>query len=84
MQTTGPILAVGAITMANRSVLNGHPFEWKIPIATGIAVGMFALAEHLNADIAKGLAWLSLVAVLFVPLDKNIPAPVESLLEWTK
>lgn len=84
MQTTGPILAVGAITLANRVVLNDKPFDWRIPVATGIAAGVFALAEKVNADIATGLAYLALVAVLFVRLDKDVPAPAESLAEWTK
>jgi len=41
--TTGPVLALGGITIANRVVFNDQPMDWRIPIATALAAGMFAL-----------------------------------------
>jgi hypothetical protein len=83
-ETTGPILAVGGITLANRSLLNEKPFDWRIAIATGIAAGFFALLERGWRDGAVGLAWLSLLTILLVRIDPKTPAPVESLNKWMK
>jgi hypothetical protein len=82
MRSTGPILAVGLVTITNESVVNSKPIDWRIPIATGLAVGMFALLEHADADIAVDLAWLALISVLFVRVQPNTPAPVEGFLTW--
>lgn len=82
MRTTGPILAIGGITLANQSIVNGQPINWRIPIATGIAAGMFALAEKGTGDVAVGLAWLALIGVLFVRLQPGVPSPAESFTRW--
>jgi hypothetical protein len=82
MRSTGPILAIGAITVGNQVLLNGKSLNWKIPVATGIAAGMFALAEKGWEDGAVALAWLALVTVIFARVDPNVPAPAESLQKW--
>lgn len=81
-RTTGPILAVGAITLANKSLIHGDPVDWRIPVATGITAGVFALGERAWQDGAVMLAWLALVAVLFVRIDPRQKAPVESFTDW--
>lgn len=81
-RTTGPILAVGAITLANKSIIHGDPVDWRIPVATGITAGVFALGERAWQDGAVLLAWLALVAVLFVRIDPRQKAPVESFTDW--
>ena len=81
-KSTGPILAVGMITIANRSILNEKPIDWRIPVATGVVVGGLALLEKASEGLAVGLAWLSLVTVLFVKIDRTVPAPAESLLKF--
>ncbi len=81
-QTTGPVLAMGAITVANQVIFNGKDMDWRIPIATGLVAGGFALMEKLSVQLASGLAWLSLVAVLFVRLKPDVPAPAESAVKW--
>lgn len=81
-ESTGPIIAVGAITLANRSVFNGRPVDWKVPIGTAIAVGLFALIEKLAGRVAVGLAWLALVAVVFTRVDPSVPSPAESAVTW--
>lgn len=81
-RTTGPILAVGGITLANSVIVNGRPIDWRVPIATGLAAGMFALAENGWEKGAVALSYLALVTVLFVRLQPNVPAPVESFSTW--
>jgi hypothetical protein len=80
--STAPVLAIGAITMANRSLFNGQSFDWKIPIATGIAVGMFALFEKALPDVAPMLAWTAVMAVVLTRVDPSVPSPAETALKW--
>lgn len=81
-ESTGPILAVGALTVANRTVFNDEPMDWKVPIATAIAAVLFAGAEQVAPRVAKGLAYLALVSVVFVRVDPAVPSPAESALKW--
>lgn len=83
-RTTGPILAMGAVTVSNEVVLNGKPMDWRIPVGTAVAIGMFSLAEKVSPDIASGVAWIAFATVLFVRLKRDAPSPVENFLEWTK
>lgn len=78
-RTTGPILLIGAITVTNQSIVHGKPVDWRIPIATGAAAGMFALAERGFPDGAVALAWLALGVTLLMRIDKATPAPIESI-----
>lgn len=80
-RSTGVILAVGGITIFNDVVLQNRPFNWKVPIATGIAALAFTGAEHVMPDVAVALAWLALVAVVFTRVDPSTPAPAEALIE---
>ena len=82
-QTTGPIVAVGAITFVNQTVLNGQPINWKVPVATAGAAAMFGLGEKVWPEGFTALAYLALVTVLFVRVQKGTPAPVESFLKFT-
>lgn len=77
-RSTGPILALGGITLANKTIVNGQPMDWRIPIATGLLAGAFALGEKAWEEGAVGIAWLALVTVLFVRIDPRVPSPVES------
>ena len=81
-QTTGPILAVGGITMFNQTVLNNKEIDWRVPIATGFLAGGFALFERGNAQMAKGVAWIALLTVLLAREDPKVPSPAESLLKY--
>lgn len=78
-KTTGPILLVGGITLANKSLLNQEPFDWRVAIATGLAAGSFALIERVWEKGAVAFAWLAVTTILFVRLDPKKPAPVENL-----
>jgi hypothetical protein len=81
-KSTGPILAMGAITIGNATVVNGKPLNLWQPLAIGITATVFAGAEHIPGaqTIVVGVAWLALVTVLFVPL--NGPTPVENFNKW--
>jgi len=81
--STGPILALGALTLANRSVFNDRPVDWRIPIATGIAAMVFSGAETIvGAAIPRGIAMVALVAVALSRIDPAVPSPAESALTW--
>jgi hypothetical protein len=82
-RSTGPILAVGAISIANQTLLAKKPVEidWRIPIGTAVAAGGLALLERVSEGLAVGLAWIALVTVLFVQVDKDAGAPAENLLD---
>ena len=81
-QSTGPILAIGAITMMNQSILNNKPIDWRVPIATGFLAGGFSLLEKGNAKLTTGAAWIALLTVLLARVDPKVPSPVESLLKY--
>jgi hypothetical protein len=81
-RSTGPILAVGAITVVNTTIVNGQDMNWKVPVATGIAAGTFALSEKMWKEGTVALAYLALVAVLFVRINPGVPAPTESFVKW--
>lgn len=80
--STGPILAMGAITVVNASVVHDKPVDWRVPIATGLLAGVAALAERGAPRIVPGLAWLALVTSLIVPLMPGVPTPAESLITY--
>lgn len=81
-QTTGPVIAIGAITVANRTVFNGKDMDWRAVVATGIAALAFMGAEKVWAEGAKYLAYTALVAVCLTRIEPDVPSPVESALNW--
>lgn len=82
MGTTGPILAVGGITMFNQTILNNKPIDWRVPVATGFLAGGFSLLEKGNSSFATGLAWIALLTVLLARVDPKTPSPAETLLKF--
>jgi hypothetical protein len=79
-QSTGPVLAVGAISFANEWVLNKQPPDFRILLGTAIAAAGLALFEHVSKELATGIAWIALVTVLFTR-QKGKPSPAENLLK---
>lgn len=82
-RSTGPVLAIGAITAANEALfapLAGSgkvQFNWKIlPATAGLALALAGL-EQLAPRFAVGLAYLGLFAVLVVPMG-NAPSPIDN------
>lgn len=83
-QTTGPVLALGTITVINRTVFNHEPMDWRIPIATGLLAVGFSFGEKAFPDGAQVLAWTALLTTLLTRMDPAVPSPVESALAWWK
>jgi hypothetical protein len=81
-KTTGPILAIGGITMFNESILNSKPLNWRVPVATGFAAIAFSLVEKGNAQFAVGVAWIALITVLLTRTSSGVPSPAETLMKW--
>lgn len=81
--TTGPVLAAGAVTVANRVVFNGAAMDWRIPVATTMLAGGFYLLERaIGEQIAETIAWTLLVTTLITRVDPGVPSPVESAVRW--
>lgn len=84
-KSTGPILAVGAVTLVNQSVLNSQPIDFRVPAATAFAAIGLALLEKPLPKLAVGVAWISLLTVLLARVDPKTPAPTETLLKiWNQ
>jgi len=81
-KTTGPVLAMGAITVVNNTVFHDQPMDWRVPIATGLAAIGFSLAERAWAQGAELLAWTALLTVLLSRTNPKVPSPVESAVAW--
>lgn len=81
-KTTGPVLALGAVTIVNKTVFNEEPMDWRVVVATGLLAVGFNLVERLASDAAEVLAWTALLASLVTRLDPAVPSPVESALRW--
>lgn len=81
-RSTGPILAVGAVTLINRTVFNGQSVDWRVPIATALATGILALGEKIWPAGAVGVAWIALFTITMTRVDPTVPAPAESALRW--
>jgi hypothetical protein len=81
-QTTGPVLAMGAITIVNQTVFNDRPMDWRVPIATGLLAVGFSWGERVWPKGALILAWTGVVAVVLTRVQPTVPSPTESALAW--
>lgn len=80
--STGPVLAIGALTVTNRTIFNDQPMDWKVPIGTAMAAVLLAGLERAVGRTAVYLAYLALVTTVFARLDPSVPSPAESALRW--
>lgn len=81
-KTTGPVLAMGTITVVNSVVFQSQPMNWRVPIATGFAAIGFSLAERAWPQGAEILAWTALLTVILSRTNPKVPSPVESAVAW--
>lgn len=81
-QSTGIILAAGAISFGNEWLLEHKSPDFKIPLATCLAALMLAGAEHINQELAVGVAWIALITVLLAPVGST-NSPVTNLINVT-
>lgn len=77
-RSTGPILAIGAITLVNQTVLNNQSFDMRVALATGTAAIGFSFLENTIGPPVVTLAWVALITTLFVRLNPRVPSPIES------
>lgn len=80
-RSTGPILAVGAISFGNQWIFNHDP-DFRIIAATAIAAAALAGAEHAVPELAVGVAWIALITIVFTRVQGK-PSPAENLLTAT-
>jgi hypothetical protein len=83
--STGVVLAAGAITLLNEAVFTpiesggkiSANFNWRIiPATAGLAFALAGL-EKLAPQFAVGLAWFTLVGALVFRVG-NAPTPIEN------
>lgn len=82
-KTTGPVLAIGGITFANKLVQTGD-IDIRVPVGTGIAAILFSLAERVHEGLAVGVAYIALVTVCLTRVDPKVPSPAETLHKYWK
>lgn len=90
MQSTGLVLAAGGIAAANEAIFApmAHPgnpaasitntFNWRIIPATAVLAFALGGLETVSPGFAKGLAGLTLLAVLITPMG-HAGSPLENL-----
>lgn len=84
-RSTGVMLAVGAITLANEMVAapvaSGGTIKtdvnWRIVPATLIGAALLGGLEKISPKLAVGLAYIALITVLFARIGRA-PAPIEN------
>lgn len=85
-KSTGIILVVGSITLANEMIFAPvseggditFDVNWRIIPATLIAAALLGGIEQVSEPLAVGLAYISLVTVLFARMGKA-PSPIENV-----
>lgn len=84
-KSTGIILAVGAVTVFNDTILNKEDLDFRVPIATAFGAIAFSLLEKVNQPITVGVAWVALLTVLLARVNPTKPAPLETLVkQWNQ
>lgn len=78
--STAPLLAAGGIILFDDVILRGQAPDWKEPVAIGLLVGMFALAEPLAPEAVKLLSYLVVVSVLLGAPSGH--SPVKDFQAW--
>jgi hypothetical protein len=81
-KSTGPILAVGAISFGNEWLLNKQSPNFKILLGAGIAAVILAGIEKVSSGLAVGIAWIALVTVCLTETNGK-PSPAENLVKVT-
>ena len=86
--STTPVLIAGGLTAANEILfapMTGggspwHDFNWRlVPATAGLALALAGL-EKIAPGFAIGIAWLSVAAILIVPVG-IAPTPLTNALK---
>jgi hypothetical protein len=84
-KSTGPILAAGALTWANQTLLAEQPQTFvldttvRIGVATGLLAGILYGIEKVSPNVASALAYTALLTTLLVRINGK-PTPLERAL----
>lgn len=78
--STGIVLAMGAIVLANQTLAQKKPFNFKIALATGILALAMGGLDAVSPDLATGLALIAFTTAMIAPIGGQSPA--ESLLRF--
>jgi hypothetical protein len=86
-QSTGIVLATGAVTLGNLFILGDQPADpWneaaKVIVATGIVAGTLAVIERPAPELAVAIGWAAFMALMITRLDPDVPSPTERLFAW--
>jgi len=89
-QSTGVVLATGAMTLANMFILSeDKPTEpWneaaKVVVATGLVAGTLAILERPAPELAVAIAWAAFLGMMItrLPWDSPTPSPTEHIFMW--
>lgn len=83
-RTTGPVLAIGAVTLFNDVIIHTKSVQQdtRVIVGTALAAIGFALMEKVEPTLALGLAWTAFATVMLTRMDRSIPSPAESFLGW--
>ena len=83
-ESTGPILAAGALVAGNAIIVNNRDPRSQTPVvvATLVVAAGLALAERPFPAAAVAFAWVTLMTVILVRVDPNTPSPAESFANW--
>ena len=80
--STGIILAAGGISFGNKWLFEHQSPDFKILLATGVAALMLSGAEHVNKELAVGIAWIALITTILAPVGST-NSPVVNVLKVT-
>lgn len=82
-KTAAPILGIGGIVIFRDSIIGnkGLTDSFRVVAAAGIAVGVFAALEKVNAQAATGVVYLALVTAIIVPMGGR-PSFAEQVSGW--
>lgn len=86
-KSTGPILAAGAITWVNQTLIDEAPNKQsavqntiRLGVATGLLAALMSGVEKIAPTFAPALAYTALATVLLVRMG-NKPTPLERVLD---
>lgn len=79
--STGIVLAMGAIVVANDTLVKKQPLNVRVLLATGfLAIGL-AVVDKASPELATGLALVAFITAMITPLGQG-PSPLLSLIGY--
>ena len=79
--STGIVLAMGAIVLANDTIVNKRPLDFKVALATVVLALALAAVDKASPELATGIAAIAFATAMITPFGGRKP-PVQSLLGY--